>query len=453
MTTIIQERPQTVESGLAIGDDEVTREFTLWALTSLNFRVETEDDRIYKLFAPEDHAELLNGAQWVRFSFRSSAGRSPPGNGFVEDVTPASRLFHYVVSRLNSLGKATHSAPAHQPVSVHEISSQLFSVYTVDGGNVHLAGCTLDDRPMLRLTYRTATSGEGKLARLQHVLFYEDGNAVDGETLHALDISELVPCIRRSRDLNESEIDHWLETCQRQAVEMFRDVSSEFIAATVVWCKYAEGKLSFVIGEQTVEIPFAGWAHLLMDQRVKPPPYTCPWTGRQSYHLAATGDGRISVAEAIEACAVSGVRVLENELETCQATGKRALPEHLMDCPVSGQRVIRSSLVVCSMCGQGVSSSSLRMGCCSACQSLKSVPQSEPPVFSLLNRYPKLKRWGHWKASETSTVCILTASRILRQLVMVVDKKSLETRYLAVKNRFSTAWNAVPKSERGQYLD
>ena len=64
------------------------------------------------------------------------------------------------------------------------------------------------------------------------------------------------------------------------------------LAVAIVWCKYAEGKLQFTIGEGTAELPFAGWARTLAA-----PPFVCPVSRRESFHLAATDDHRVTVAD------------------------------------------------------------------------------------------------------------------------------------------------------------
>ena len=57
------------------------------------------------------------------------------------------------MKQLSAAGKPMNAVPAAQPQGVHELSQRLFDTYTVDQGNVHLGGCTLDDRPLLRLTF------------------------------------------------------------------------------------------------------------------------------------------------------------------------------------------------------------------------------------------------------------------------------------------------------------
>jgi hypothetical protein len=431
---------------------EATRQFTLWAMAALKLRVESTDSRIYTVHAPANRPEAFNGAQWVRFSFQSPARADGSGNGAVERVTPSSPLFKFVVAELRRMGKATHAAPARQPVSVHEITPGLFAAYSVAGGHVHLGGCHLEDRPVLRLTYRQRSADGNAAEELQHCFIHEDGQLLDNDALALLHIDELAPSTRRSRNLHDSEIQRWLETGQQLAAEHLSGKSAEFVAATIIWCKHAEGKLSFVIGEQSAGVAFAGWAHALADGQIKPPPFTCPWTGKQSYQLAATDDGRITVAEAIATCEASKTRVLEADLQTCEATSKRALSKYFAKCPVSEQQVLKSALAPCSMCRQKTSPTAIKSGRCDACRHLQPIRKDEPRLARVLHEYPKLDRWRSWKIAETTAVYVLTATALLRQLLVVVDKDTLELRHLATGARLFPGWTEVAERQRGEYM-
>ena len=94
---------------------------------------------------------------------------------------------------------------------------------------------------------------------------------------------------------------------------------SSRLVATLVWSKYASGKLIASLADQTLEHSFAGWADLLA-----PMPFVCPQTGTATFHLAGTDDHRLAAAERIAACEISGRRVLDTELVACTHTGRRA---------------------------------------------------------------------------------------------------------------------------------
>jgi len=48
----------------------------------------------------------------------------------------------------------SHAVPVDRPDSVTQIVQRLFPAYRVEGGRVHLAGCTLDSRLFLRIRCR-----------------------------------------------------------------------------------------------------------------------------------------------------------------------------------------------------------------------------------------------------------------------------------------------------------
>ncbi len=205
-----------------------------------------------------------------------------------------------------------------------------------------------------------------------------------------------------------------------------------------VWCKYAEGKLRFTIGEHSADLPFSGWTRTL-----EAPPFICPYSGISSYHIAVTDDGRLVAAESIQACAETGQRVLASELVICDATGQAVLADQTQICPVAERPVLRRALVECAMCCQRVSPTVLEDGRCLACRSTHPIAKGEPPLASLLERYEELKRWSRWKASETATAHILVASRWLKRLVLVVDKESGDLRRAAVAGRFGAEFSSI----------
>jgi hypothetical protein len=210
--------------------------------------------------------------------------------------------------------------------------------------------------------------------------------------------------------------------------------------------------LLFEIGQGRGETTFQGWAQSLVSGAVAPPPFRCPQTGRQSYHLVATADGRVTVPEAIAACEESGQKVLESDLETCEITGRRVLPQFLATCPVSGKRLLPAVMVACAQCQQNVSPHSVREGLCQACRSLQPVSREDPKLARVLGEYTHLDQWPRWRMAETATVYIVRGSSVLRHLLLVLDKDTLEVAHLAEGFRFSRKWRAVPEYERDEYL-
>jgi len=216
---------------------------------------------------------------------------------------------------------------------------------------------------------------------------------------------------------------------------------------TVLWCKFAEGKLRFTIGDRSTDLPFSGWARTL-----RPPPFVCPHTGVRTFHLARTDDGRIAASEQILRCEVSGRRALRSEMAVCAMTGKTVLAELTRTCSVTGARVLAADMATCAMCGQQVSPTAIRKDRCSACRGLRPVGKADPRMARVLHEHPALDRWGGWRISETAAVYILTANGWIKRLLVVVDKDSLELKLLARGNRFLPHWDYVEPQQHGFVL-
>jgi len=336
---------------------------------------------------------------------------------------------------LDSTSQLLHLAPVDQPTSVHQLADRLFPVYSVERGNIRLAGCRLENRLFVRLEFR-----RGKEAVLLYV--DADGREVAAETVEALGMSGVVE-LEQPPGVFEPTVDRVTEAGAQLAAQRFSDsdtdsAAPELIAVAVLWCKFAEGKLRFSVGEESVDLPFSGWARTLC-----PPPFVCPYSSASTFEIAATDDGRIAAASQIVACEETGRRMLSDELITCSVTARRVVPELIQSCPVTDQPVLRSVMVPCDCCEQPVSPAALRQNLCTACRELKRVDKTDPRMTRLIEEYPLLDRWHTWQLSETATVYILVGSARLRRLLVVVDKESLEAKRLATANRLFGGWKSV----------
>ncbi|MBN2475405.1 MAG: hypothetical protein JXB62_12410 [Pirellulales bacterium] len=324
-----------------------------------------------------------------------------------------------------------HAAPADQPSSVHQIVERLFPAYTVDFGNVHLAGCRLEDRLFVRLDFR---HGDQPLA----VYLGPDGGELRRDRVDALGMTEVAQLEKPPQPF-EPQLRQLVETGVRAATERCGDGRPlQLLTTTVLWCKFAEGKLRFAVGDHTADLPFADWARTL-----QPPPFVCPYTSASTFHVAATDDGRVVAAEQIDVCSETGRRVLVGELITCSATGRRAVAELMETCPVSEERVLRREMVACSTCRQPVSPTAIRRNQCAACRNLQPVSKADPRMARALDEHPPLDRWRNWRISETAKVYVLMATGWLRRLLVVVDKDSLDLKLLATGGRLFSGWHVV----------
>jgi hypothetical protein len=440
----------TTEHSTSSEVDIRTRQFFLWALAALDLPVEEKESDVFQLQIPPDWLDDFQGRDRILFTFDSERA------GLASRpllLALCSSLGQRILDQLTRRGPALHAEPQTQSVSVSELTARLFEAYRVDAGSLRLGGLSLEDRPLLRYTYAIGAAGGGSATRLVHVYASTDGRPIDDGLLQALGALRLAPFGGRPPRVSDEEKNRWSEY-GRQHIPLVADgEQSDLLLVTAIWCKYVQGKVFFEIGEGRAETEFQGWAQLLVDGMVPPPPFQCPATGFQSYRLEALADGRITVPEAIAVCEESGRRALTSDLDSCCVTGRRVLPEYLETCPVSGDRLLPSVTVVCRQCRQSVSPRSIRSGRCIACRSMEPVTRDDPRVARLLGEHERLDRWSHWRLAETSRNYIVTARTMLRRLLVVVDKESLQVTYLADGNRFGSNWSEVPGARRKEYVD
>lgn len=449
------------------GSLAATRSFTLWALETLRLKVEREDEYVYRFFAPEERRGSLNGAGSVRFTFAdAAAGGATRAVGPVERVTPQSRMFQWILDELQTHPRPLQALARDDVAGVEQLEEPLRAAYALQGVTLHLVETQLEPRPVLRLAVRQPSpspkdspedSPRGSTEtrpRLRHWHFLPDGSLLDDQLAWEMGLDQ-PQSANGSSPAYQGDLEAWLES----AVETLRQRNPEpsagqmeFVASCLVWCRYVSGKLLFACRDRTVEVPFAGWARRFRSGCEQPPPFHCPATGRDSYHVEASDDGQITVAEALETCGFSGRRVLAGGLEACQATGQRVLPEYLVTCPVSGRRLLADRLVECRDCRQAVDPDNLEQGRCGACRKMATVSKDDPRMALVLGEYPKLERWSRWRMSETGSVYVLTANDWFRRMLVVLQKESLEVRHLATAGRLRPAWLEVPLQQRAEFF-
>lgn len=345
-----------------------------------------------------------------------------------------------------------HCLPADQPLSVREIAQRLFAPYEVEAGHAHLGGCTLEDRPILRLSF---AAGQGDTPRpCSHLFIGPDGIPLPADVAQALELDgdRIVPLAGKKPRISRDRFDRLLEAGEEAATARGVTADAECCGAVLIWCKFAEGKICFAIGRQSAEVAFADWAQLFATDRSRPPPMTGPDGEKQSYRIGADDEGRISIAEAIATCDVSQRRVLETELATCPVTGRRALPRYLEACPIGGRRLVPEAFVTCNLCRQRVDPAVVTSKRCRACRSLHPVSKDEPQMARVLCVFPALDRWRRWKMAETETAYILRGDGLLRHLLVVLDKDSLQPIRVAWRGPLLSSWSDVPQVQAGQLL-
>ncbi len=427
--------------------DEPIQEFCLWMLACLGLPAQHEGLGIYRLDIPEPRRPEFGGASLLRFicpSALASSQETRASQG-VQVMAPGSKLFDRLARQFRSPAHVNHSVPRTQPASIHELAPRLLGAYKFDSGRMHLGGCTLEERPLVRLTYADPTP-QSAAPRLRHLYQWPDGGIVDEQTVEWLGLQQLVPRAGPKPRTADAQVERWIRAGVRPGQ------TDRLLAASIVWCKYAEGKIVFASGGCSVEVPFAGWAQMLVDARLLPPPYRCAQSGRQSYQLATTDDGRITVAEAIAVCEKTGERVIESELETCAVSGRRMRSQFLETCPLTNERVASELIVECGMCHERVSPSAVKDDRCAACRRLQPLTKDDPRLARVLGEYPGLDRWKRWRFSETARAYVLIGRTLLQKLLIVVDKHTMDPLHMATAQRLAGSWHSIPTQQRDKYL-
>ena len=427
----------------------VTRQFAMWALAALGVEARQDVGSRIEFDVPERYRDYFGSAKHVVFAVDGQAnqGAATMDDG-VEQPVPQATLITQLAECLQTQGTWVYAAPARQPVSVHRLTSAMFAAFQVEHGTVSLAGCTLEDRSIVRFTYRRTVPECA--SHLVHVYLNPDGSVLDEPAVAALGLDDVVPMRRKLPRLADVQSQQMLALADLQSE--YAGAQWELLAKTLVWCKYSSGKLVLSIGGGRAEIPFSGWAKPLADGQIKPPPFVCPVSGVETYRVAATDRGKIVSHDAIIACEQSGQKVVDDQLLTCPVTGRRALEEFFSVCPASGERVLTAAMVPCPVCQQCVSPRVIKHRACVACRSLRSVRKEDPRMARLLDEYPALDGWRRWKMYETSRAYILTAYGFIERLLVVIDKQSLVTYRVAISSRFATGWVDASELQRDEIL-
>ncbi|HEY2759106.1 MAG TPA: hypothetical protein VGI75_00145 [Pirellulales bacterium] len=346
--------------------------------------------------------------------------------------------------------------PRQPTPSVAELSAKLYAAYTVDDGTLRLAGCELQPRPILhRFVQSNSTSIANKIlpttaiaeiisspsvtvrTRQQSEQFVTlAGQPLDVAAIADLDLNDLVKLDKPPRISSDDALRI------ADLVQPAADSNGSTSIVEIVWCRFASGKLRFTIGEQFVDLAFADWA-----ARLAPQPFVCPHSGRSTYHLAAIDDGRIVAAEAVGICELTKQRMLQNDLVTCSITGKKVAAEFTEVCAATGQPVLRAEMVECPTCRNRVSPHAIARNRCRICREPPALIKTDSRIAPVFVAHPSLNRWHHWKMATGPQTYMLEACSLLRQLLVVLDKQTLEPLRMAGKSRLQRSWIDIPQAK------
>lgn len=405
--------------------------FVAQICAALEIDVVEQNADTWGLALPEELAD--------RWDFVPQVGRFSANGTSVEPVTesldPDGDLFRLALKTLEEQRRVIHLSPVEQAVRVTDISDKILSAYEVDNGQKRLAGCTIEDRPILRVSYLDNDS-------LLHLHFLADGRPVDDELADHLKLDHVLPHERqREWGTIDDVVYRWIESARSQ---IDRD---DFLSASMVWCKYAIGKVELSVEESSVQVGFEGWSTLLADGTLVAPPYTCPDTGIDSYHLGVDDEGHLTGVEALARCADTGQCLLTTRMTTCPDTKITALDQFFEACAVTGERVHHSAISDCSVCRQDVRINQLYHQMCPTCRGLKTVRKVDPTIARILGEYPQLDRWKKWRLSEGNKCCVLVGSRLFQRVLLVMDREDLQIKRAARGSRFGRTWTDVEFDE------
>lgn len=393
------------------------RPFVDW-LTSTSIRNDGESE-----FDSDDDSESGIQAAWA-FTDGVDASHSLSSG--------ARRILRSLLEQAKKSRLIEFAAPDDQPTSVQPIAGKLFAAYRVDGGHLQLAGCQVDDHLVCRCERPNGT----------HDFFSIAGDHLPDHVISAIGLESLSPSeITADLDSHEAAL------AASAALTHAATTGATVRRMTLIRCRHVSGKVRFTIGNVSCDLPFSGWAG-----DCEPPPFVCPHTGARSFHIAATDDGRIAAAEEIAVCRHSGRRLLRQELVRCAVTGAYVLPEYAAECPVTGEQLEQSAFVECTHCRQSVSPHAIEGERCSACRSLQALKADDLQMSRILNEYPNLTTWRHWRFAQTSQVYILEAQGLWQRLLAVIDRHTLACRHAAIRGRWPAAWKDLSSDQMRDVL-
>lgn len=315
----------------------------------------------------------------------------------------------------SQLAKCPMLRPRDGVRGVPEVARRLLAAYTVEGGGVHLGGCLLEACPFVRLMF----AGENAFYELfidEQGAILSDARIGELRLLNAVE-HELPPRTSEQmigRLIGQAEQAAWNSRLPgtRPAASSSFPAAGSHAPAAIVWAKFATGKLIFSIGELTAELPFAGWADAL-----QPQPFVCPASGLETFHLAATDDGRIVAAQAIALCTETGKRLANSDLARCAITG------------VTLQRTFTVD------------------GIWTALERLQPIGALDPRLARLLAAHPELRGWRNWRIHFGATAALAESSSLLRSQRIVFDSKTGEILFHAQRLPFGK-WKASGGAKR-----
>ncbi len=357
------------------------------------------------------------------------------------DDTAMPAALVWLARRIGSIDAPLVARPLNRPLALHEITPQLFDAYTIEGGQMHVAGCRISDRMFAICSF----VGNSPDAQVRQTVVDSEGRPVESELVERLGLLESGPCGIHPPRMTQHDaidtVDH-----ARHAARQLRELG-DLHSVVIVLSRWATGAVEFEVADTTTRVEFADWA-----AQLTPPPIVGPQTGMPSYHLATTHDGRLAAIEQLANSDETGHRLLKSELTNCASTGKLVERKLCIECPVTGELSLKSAFAKCETCQQTVSRATLVTGECGCCRGRSAASKAESPLSDLLQKFPLLANHRRFKLGQSRDVYVLEAIGMWQRLLVVVDRTSLDPLHIATGTPFTRQWNGRGKSEWAKLL-
>lgn len=358
---------------------------------------------------------------------------SPAGPAVLFAVDSPAALFAWLAERAAGADSLPQFVPPGEPLAVHEVASAVFDAYEIEGGAIHLGGCHFAPVAVLRLTTVEAVA-EQRL-RLQHRYFDRDGNPLADALAAGLGLNDAVPPQDARRRPARGD---WRGAIAAAEAELPVLPDGQRALASIVLPRRAYGQLEATIGDESLAIPFDGWA-----RNLPAPPAVCPATGAKTFRLTALEDGRIVAAEQAVVCQATGQKILRSESVVCSVTGKTVAAAACETCPVSGEPTLPEAFGVCPRCGQRVSRVMLTGSACRGCEATQPTDNNDPRIQAVLAAAPRLAKQKRWSIAETGGLLVAETGGLLERVVVAFDPAADRVTHAATRFRLSRQWRPV----------
>jgi hypothetical protein len=399
-----------------------------WTLASLGLRCATVDSGRLTIEPAEESvqdAAYRSDASATSLARRTSDSPSIAALPAEVSASPASvsdwlRLARKIQAQHGS--GVWEGQPNHEPNTVREVATPLLAPFQVREGHVSLAGCTLEDRPSLRIGVVESRHGE---ASVRFSYFGPDGSAIDDRSLDQKGLNQVHTVAKRLRQTDHASIDRWMQAVEPQ-LEVAGAPALDIVDVSVLWSRWAAGKIvvQFTQGP-SVSIPFAGWARDYVAGRLAAPMFRCPASGLTSYEVISLDDGTVTVPNAIGKCAISGRERLLTDLDTCQLTHQLVSRELLQRCASTGQWVLADKLTTCQWCERKSSPEMIVDQRCQNCRAENRLASDDVRLKPFLAvhqdavaKLGKLSRWQGWLDDQRG---VLVGGNFWQQTFYVID--------------------------------